>query len=304
MDPEYWRIEENTSMAADDKTGSAAASVIQPQFVEIDGLQIRYARSEASSGETLVLLSPWPESILAFSPIWGALAAKFSLLAIDLPGFGRSAGRPDLLSPEPMGEFIVKLIGAFGLERPHVAGPDVGTPALLFAAANHPDAFSSIIVGSAAITYPLRITGALNLTVKAPTVKPFSYLNPVLFVNSSLASLENYRVPDFVREDYILSYAGFRFYESTAFVRAYPKSLPILQNKLATIQTPVQIIWGKKDQYVPVSNAEYLNEKLPNAKLDLLKPGHFVWEDAADDYARVVSDWVGGGYRQPRVAKP
>jgi hypothetical protein len=36
-----------------------------------------------------------------------------------------------------MGEFIVRAADAFGLEKPHLVGPDIGTSAALFAAAAH-----------------------------------------------------------------------------------------------------------------------------------------------------------------------
>ena len=55
----------------------------------IDGLEVRYARG-GKRGEKVVLFSPWPESILAFAPVWAGLTTQFDVLAIDLPGFGRS----------------------------------------------------------------------------------------------------------------------------------------------------------------------------------------------------------------------
>ena len=50
----------------------------------------------------MVLFSPWPESIYAYAPMWPHLESRFSLTAIDLPGFGRSGGRPDLYSPRAL----------------------------------------------------------------------------------------------------------------------------------------------------------------------------------------------------------
>ncbi|MFI9612001.1 hypothetical protein ACIHCM_09980 [Streptomyces sp. NPDC052023] len=40
-----------------------------------------------------------------------------------------------------------------------------------------------------------------------------------------------------------------------------------------------------------MANAEYLHERLPHSRLDLLDPGHFVREEGADDYARTVTAW-------------
>jgi len=47
---------------------------------------------------------------------------------------------------------------------------------------------------------------------------------------------------------------------------------------------------------VPPVNAEFLHARLPHSKLDILDAGHFTWEDAADEYAALVTSWWGGGY--------
>jgi hypothetical protein len=82
----------------------------------IEGLNIRYATA-GTSDETVILLSPWPESIFAFASVWDGLTRRFKVLAIDLPGFGQSEGRDDLFAPRQMGEFITKAIDAFGSRR-------------------------------------------------------------------------------------------------------------------------------------------------------------------------------------------
>jgi pimeloyl-ACP methyl ester carboxylesterase len=92
------------------------------------------------------------------------------------------------------------------------------------------------------------------------------------------------------------SYAGERFAESMPYVRAYPQDLPVMRDLLSTIQTPVQIIAGARDHVVPPVNAEYLHERLPNSKLDLLDTGHFTWEDGADQCAALFTSWWAGGY--------
>jgi hypothetical protein len=49
---------------------------IQPQFRTVNGLSIRYAKSEEPGrGVHALLLSPWPESLYAFEPAWSRLAA-------------------------------------------------------------------------------------------------------------------------------------------------------------------------------------------------------------------------------------
>jgi pimeloyl-ACP methyl ester carboxylesterase len=80
------------------------------------------------------------------------------------------------------------------------------------------------------------------------------------------------------------------------YVRAYPTDLPILRDLLPGIQTPVQIIAGARDPAVPPVNAEFLHERLPNSELYVVDAGHYTWEDAADEYAALVTSWWGGGY--------
>src|SRR5690349_18525536 len=121
---------------------------IEPRFRTIDGLRIRYADSAGDQKPVVLLTSPWPESIYAFAPMWATLAEHARLFAIDLPGFGASERRADLLSPQAMGEFLVRLIADAELGRPHVVGPDVGTAAALFAAAAHPDQLASLVIGT------------------------------------------------------------------------------------------------------------------------------------------------------------
>jgi pimeloyl-ACP methyl ester carboxylesterase len=79
---------------------------MEPQFRSIDGLKIRCADSGSSQESTGLLTSPWPESLYAFAPMWASLAKHARLLAIDLPGFGASERRQDLLSPRAMGGFL------------------------------------------------------------------------------------------------------------------------------------------------------------------------------------------------------
>ncbi len=100
--------------------------------------------------DPILLLSPLPESILAFLPTWEMFSALGPVIAVDLPPFGRSEVRADIQTPEAAGEFVLRIMDAFGLKQPHVVAPDIGTPACLFASARHPGVFKSLVIGSGA----------------------------------------------------------------------------------------------------------------------------------------------------------
>jgi pimeloyl-ACP methyl ester carboxylesterase len=268
---------------------------IRPQVRTIDGLAIRYAESEPRVDHAL-LTSPWPESLYAFEPMWSRLAERVHLVAIDLPGFGRSERRNQLMSPRAMGEFLVRVADAFGLESPHVIAPDVGTGAALFAAALHPGRFRSLVVGTGAAAVPLQVGDPLKEWVEAPDLEPYRRIDGRQVVTAAMSTLERYQPTEAAREDYLLSYQGERFAESMRYVQAYPTDLPVLRDLLPTIRTPVQIIAGRRDSLVPLVNAEFLQERLPLSQLAIIERGHFLWEDAADEYAAIVRAWWDGGY--------
>jgi pimeloyl-ACP methyl ester carboxylesterase len=276
---------------------------IRPQLRTIDGLAIRYAESEARPDHAL-LLNPWPESLYAYEPTWSRLAEDAHLVAIDMPGFGHSEGRESLMSPRAMAEFVVRVADAFGLEGPHLVGMDVGCDAALFAAAQHPGRFRSLVVGSGGAAFPLQLGGRLKEWVEAPDLEAYRKIDGHQIIIGTLGQFERYTPTQAAREDYISSYAGGRFVESMLYVRAYPRDLPVLRDLLPTIQTPVLIIAGARDHVVPPVNAEYLHERLPNNKLAMLDTGHFTWEDGADQYAALVTGWWAGGYATAESSLP
>jgi pimeloyl-ACP methyl ester carboxylesterase len=268
---------------------------IETHFRTVDGLSIRFAESESQADDAL-LLCPWPESLFAFDRMWGRLAEQAHLVAIDLPGFGHSERRNALLSPRAMGQFVVRAADAFGLKEPHVVGPDIGTGALLFAAALQPGHFRSLVVGGGAAAYPLQLGSPLTEWVAAPDVEELKKVDPRQLVAGALSAMERYELPPDVREDYLSAYEGDRFLESMRFIRAYPADLALLRDLLPQVETPVQIIAGENDSAVPRPNAEFLHERIQNSKLDFIDAGHFVWEDAADEYASLVASWWNGGF--------
>ncbi|MCF3961463.1 alpha/beta fold hydrolase [Streptomyces fuscigenes] len=269
-----------------------SSSPIVPRTTVVDGLTVRYAQSEASSRQDALLLSPWPESVYAFEQCWPELSRHARLVALDPPGFGGSERRDALMSPQAMGEFILRAADVLGLDRPHLVGPDIGTSSALFAAAAQPGRFRSIVVGSGGAAVPLELTGVLKEWVEAPDLAPYRQVDPAVIVDAALGTIEGYTPSEEVRADYLRSYAGDRFVESMAYARAYGEQLPRLAELLPGIETPVRIVAGARDQVVPPVNAYFLHERLPHSRVDLIDgAGHFCWEERPDAYAALVADW-------------
>jgi pimeloyl-ACP methyl ester carboxylesterase len=270
-----------------------AVTITQTQTAEVDGLRIRYADSgTAAGGPVIVFTSPWPESLFAFRRVWPALSAAARLVAVDLPGFGHSQGRPDVLTPSAMGEFLYQFIGALGLGRPHLVAPDVGTGAALFLAARHQEAVSSMVVGGGGAAVPLDVTGALADIIAAPGTEVFEGQDIRATIGATVEPAAPRDLEPDVWEDYVSAYENGRFAESTRFVRAYPDELPVLRDLLPTIRVPVHVFAADGDPLVPVSNGRYLAERIPGSELTILQAGHFAWEEIPDQFAALVAEWT------------
>jgi pimeloyl-ACP methyl ester carboxylesterase len=280
--------------------GTQTVAPISTYFRVCDGVRVRFADSKADSAITVLLLSPWPESLWAFRHIWDRVAALGRVVAIDLPGFGHSDGRPELVAPDTSGAFLARLIGEWGLGAPHVVGPDVGTAAALFLAAKAPERVTSLTIGGGAVHFPIEAGGALKNVIEAPSLDVVRGLDARANIGAAVEAAAPSGTEPEVHEDYVSAYDLGRFAESARFVRHYPEQNPVLRDLLPLITVPTQIVAGRNDELVPWSNNEYLHDLLPNSEIHPLDAGHFAWEEAAQEYGGLVADWVSGGYRRVR----
>jgi pimeloyl-ACP methyl ester carboxylesterase len=265
---------------------------IDPAIREAGGLKIRFAEAGQGGSETVVLTCPWPESLFAFRKVWDRLAERFHLVAIDLPGFGQSEGRLDVFSPSAMAAFLVQLVREWELGPVHIVGPDVGTGAALAAAATNPELVRSLVIGAGATAVPLQVGGALKDIIEAPDMGGYRQIDSKDILGPVYDAMPGGPLPADVRDDYLRSYSGDRFVESARYVRTYPTELPVLAAQLPGIRTPVQIVCGREDELVPPGNAEFLHDRLPNSRIDLLPAGHFAWEEVPDLYGGILISWL------------
>jgi pimeloyl-ACP methyl ester carboxylesterase len=268
-----------------------------PLLIDVERVRIRYVRSSSGgAGTTLLLVSPFPESLYAYDQIWADLSQAAPLVALDLPGFGQSQGRPELMTPQAMGTFVTRALATLGLERVHAIGPDVGTSALLFAASQKPDLFASLVVGSGGTDVALTGAGLKDI-IEAPSTDSFATMDGADYAASVIDQRVLHKPAPYVLNDYRASYSGSRLIEAMAYLRAYPTYLPLLQAALPSIHTAVLSIWGAHDPIVLPESAEVLDQALPHTRSLVIDSGHFVWHDRPKEYAAAVLEWIDAGYK-------
>jgi pimeloyl-ACP methyl ester carboxylesterase len=98
----------------------------------------------------------------------------YSVLAVDLPGHGRSAG-PVLDSVDAMGEWIVALLDAAGADRASIVGHSMGSLIALEAAGRAPDRIDRVALIAAA--YPMKVSDALLQAARDDEPRAFEMIN-------------------------------------------------------------------------------------------------------------------------------
>jgi pimeloyl-ACP methyl ester carboxylesterase len=99
-----------------------------PRSSAVDGFSLAYDRH--GSGPAVVLLHGWPGDRHDWREVVAALGDDYDTVVPDLRGFGesdRSAGEPEPYGAAGQAASVLGLIEELGLQRPVVAGYDVGS---------------------------------------------------------------------------------------------------------------------------------------------------------------------------------
>jgi len=103
--------------------------------------------TRTGSGAPLVLLHALGASRRAWDPVLPALAARFDVIAVDLPGFGESPPLPAPVEPMPgaLAAAVAGLLDELGVTAPHLAGNSLGGWVALELAAIRPAASVTLL---------------------------------------------------------------------------------------------------------------------------------------------------------------
>ena len=90
----------------------------------VNGVRLRYTIS--GSGEPLVLLHGWPQSMREWRHITPSLASRFTVIAPDMRGFGESDKPSTGYDKRTVAQDIYELVHQLGFKKIHLVGHDIG----------------------------------------------------------------------------------------------------------------------------------------------------------------------------------
>lgn len=242
------------------------------------------------TGEPLVLIHGIGHHWRAWEPVLDLLAEHHDVIAVDLPGFGRSPAPADDHGMPSAVEALAACFADLGLDRPHLAGNSLGGAiALELAAAGH--ARSVTALSPAGFCTPAQVRRALSILrghrvgayTPAPLLKVFyrtgfgkAFSFGWLVRNPGVLTAER------ALADTLALRAGKSFGAVARHGRGYAFTGP-------TGDVPVTIAWGSRDRiFLPVQ-AGVARERLPGAHhVTLDGCGHVPMSDDPAQVAAVI----------------
>jgi pimeloyl-ACP methyl ester carboxylesterase len=202
----------------------------------------------------------------------------FGVLAVDLPGHGRSAG-PALGSVEAMADWLIALLVAAGVEKASLVGHSMGSLIAIEAAARSPDRVARMALVGTAV--PMRVGDELLTATRDDEPAAIDMIN--IWSHSGYAQKPSNPGPGFwvvgqnkrlmERMDPGVLHADF------AACNAYANGLAAA----ATIKCPVLFVLGRRDAMTPLKAAAALRQAIPGATaVEVAASGHALMAEAPD----------------------
>jgi len=296
--PEFYKLRSQRRKGAGKINHDLVNFTMKPEFMQLDGLKVRYATRGNADGPTVLFLSPLPQSILCYDATWSALSATANLVALDLPGFGQSEGDISYMNFAAQSAFLQKFIAELGLTDVHIVAPDVGMPVALHYVLHRDHKAKSILIGAGPSVQP-SADGSLVRKMIGSAFWRFVFTMtgaPAFIGGANHLGYVDYSPSSAEVTDYVASYSG-RIGLVTKWFKGYPEGCKGIDPHLATLNLPVHVFWGEQDAFLTADNAERLHARLPKSVLTIFKNcGHFCYQDKSTEFTELVRSWVIGGY--------
>jgi len=241
--------------------------------------QLRVVERNPQGAETVLLVHGYGASSASWIPVLPALAQRFRVLAVDLPGFGLSDKRDGDYSPDALADVLAEVLDRKGVARAHVVGHSWGSSVVLAFARRHCARLGKLAVVSGWMydeqLFPLMRWarspggGGFYALFYRQGVGERMYLN---FYDPSRLSQE---VVDEVERSMqrpgalaaaVAAARAMKFYEHEA--------------EYAKIDAETLVLWGRQDRVARLGFGERLARDLPHGRLVVIdRCGHIpMWE--------------------------
>lgn len=274
-------------------TASAPAAVVETSVGSI-------AFQDEGEGPPVLLLHGFPASSWQWRELVPLLAARFRVIAPDLPGAGASVPADGvILDLATSARAMRELLAHLGLERFAVVGHGTGAGVAQVLAIDGDGVDALVLLNAATLdAWPSRgVTDArTRLSADGATRQVVRAIVRSAF---EVGAIHRDRLPEEALDAYSKPYeegdGPVRFERVLEGLDG--RGLAGREEELGAIEAPVLILWGEDDPVYPSAVGERLNDAMPSSTLGLLPGcGHFLVEEAADTIGPMISEYLRARY--------
>ncbi|HKR81629.1 MAG TPA: alpha/beta hydrolase [Candidatus Saccharimonadales bacterium] len=247
--------------------------------VVVDSLLTHY--ETLGKGKTVVLLHGWGDSAAGLAGLQKALAGRYRVLTVDLPGFGTTQVPPTVWGLDEYATFVLHFLQKVAVKNvAAIVGHSNGGAVALRGVAQgvlNPDKLVLLAAAGIRVRGGLKKLGfkALAKGGKAATVwLPAGQRDKLRHKLYKSAGSDMLVVPEL----------------QETFKKTVAQDL---QADAAKLTLPVLLVYGEQDAATPVWYGECYHELMGSSTLEILPgAGHFVHLDRPDDVVRAIEEFV------------
>lgn len=248
-----------------------------------------------------------PDASQIWAPLVDELSRTYHVVAMDLPGFGRSSQMNELYSPANYARFLDRLV-ARTIPGPYLAvGHSLGGALALYYAAHctrPPQRL--VLIDAAGILHRVALTRSL-VELGVPETLPALARTPIDAINQWTGAAMDWLQDRPVEFEQVLEIPLLR----KTLLGGVPSRIAALAlvetnftEVLRRVTVPTHLIWGEGDTVAPLRTARVLERRLADASLEIVPGGGHVPMRTQPDAFRAALTRALTGERRPAAAVP
>lgn len=256
----------------------------------INGLNINYI--DEGAGPLLIMLHGWGSNIDLFSGVIGFARKAYHVVAMDMPGFGKSDEPAEPMNVDAYVDFVLSFIKELYPQEKEIIflGHSMGGRIIIKLASGIHDGriktdfvISKIILTDSAGVIPVRTEEQKKRTSRYKFYK--NVLTKTGIAKAFPGTIDSLQ-KKFGSADYAAASPVMR------------KSLVMNVNEdmvpyMPSVTQPTLLIWGDKDTATPLSDGQLMEKLMPEAGLAVINgAGHYTFLDNPYLYNRILGSFL------------
>lgn len=252
-------------------------------YKTVNNIKINY--EQKGSGDLIVLLHGWGSNIKLFANLIDLLSRKYTVVAMDMPGFGESQEPPSAWCVDDYVNFVIDFLKDYNTKQVMLLGHSFGGRVIikLNSRKDLPFEVTKVILVDSAGILPPKSNKKSFRTYYYKAGKAF--LSNKFVQKIAPDALENFR-----KKMGSADYAAASLLMRQVLVKVVNEDLePLLPN----IKCPTLLVWGVNDTATPLSDGEKMEKLIPDAGLVKLEnAGHYSFLEQQFTFNRVMCSFM------------